>query len=706
MKSFFKNIFFKDISRFKANFITLVLVIIYSSYLFSKKFLIGDAWAFEDYDSSLHVAGWWMYVQDEWRFPLLKSLRFNDFGGLNLAFADGIPIAGLFFKSIKGILPAHFHYFGYWYLFVYALQAFASTYFLRVLGAKTAFSVFVGFIFVLTWPALVLRFGHAALSAQCLLIFAMAIYFAGRTDQIKIDTATKILGLFSIIGLLIHPYLYPPLVAIFLVLLLDFYLQEKKLIQIIKYLIIYGVILAFLIYILGYLDHDTNNGGGGYAIIFRLDLLSPFCGNGKLFKCDFVKEGIDEWERVNYFGLGLIILLPYAIYLGIGKYKTFIVKYKYFLLFLLSLSLYAITNVVDFNGAPLIRFDTPLFLDSILRPFRVGPRFFWMVGYFVLFITLATYLKQKNWIVISILSIGLIVQLFDLQPINKQLRSVIQKKSEKNYPQYTNLMQHVDKLVGYPALDCERFTLPFYTHLELVAGYYSKALNSGSQARFNPNCDKHHQKILHGEVQSRHLYTTDGGGYGNYPFDTNIQKLPKVYQELYDSGSCAIKSDTMFFLCLKDTNPNFWLDLGPSYYPVINSRKSRNYYILEMHKQVGENINRLRVGSKTDKYGLLAGAPYYQFAKGKYEMTIHYSSDNSNNETVGKWTSDLWETNNYVLKKPFNKGVFKGSLGKPESLSSQFEIMSDDEKYHFAINVFNEKGTQLTIHHFTVTKLD
>lgn len=698
--------FYKDLSPAQAYLLTLFFVVLYSFYLFPTYFLTGHAWAFEEYDSALHVANWWLFVNDEWRFPLLKSYQLDDFGGMNLAFTDGIPIAGLFFKSIKSFLPEHFHYFGYWYLLVYGLQVFATTYFFRIFGVKTAFSILIGWVFVLTWPALVQRFGHAALSTQCLLIFAMAVYFAGKKEQIKMKTAVHLLAVFSVLGFLIHPYLFPPLLALFLVMLLERYLLEKSILNIAKYLFVYFLIFSCLVVSLGYLSHDGPRGGGGYGNVFRLDLMTPFCGQGKLWKCNWVQPSVAEWERVNYFGLGLMMLIPFAVYFAKDQFKSFIHRYQFFLVLLVLLTLYAISNVVMVSGVQLFSVKLPSFINSITTPFRVGPRFFWMVGYFVLLMTLIVCLRKKNIWVISVLLVAMLVQVVDLQPINKELKTATHRKSEKNYSQYAALMNHVDKLVGYPAMGCKNSHLIFYTHLHLVAGYFEKKLNSGHQARYNPNCKKHHEKILMGEPQDRHLYISYGVTYGNYPHDVKIKSLPKVFQQLWESGSCAIKSDFMYLMCLKGSDAKFWTQVHPDIYPVVPLKDTRYYYPLEMFNDVGVNANHMRVVNAQDKAGLLAGAPYYNFKPGLYELKIDYSSNSSPQEQIANWSSDLWIVNNVKLKKHFESGKIYGTSGKWSTVSGKFEILEEDTQANFAIRIYNLAGHDINIEKFRIQRMN
>lgn len=89
-------------------------------WLFPDDFLRpGAGWSWRMVgDAAKHAVAQRYFNASEWVWPPLNLAML---GGLNLAFADGIPLLALPLKALAPLLPAGFHGIGLWYALVWIL---------------------------------------------------------------------------------------------------------------------------------------------------------------------------------------------------------------------------------------------------------------------------------------------------------------------------------------------------------------------------------------------------------------------------------------------------------------------------------------------------------------------------------------------------------------------------------------------------------
>src|SRR5690554_985993 len=71
-------------------------------YLYPSGFLAGQGAYFVTGDAASHISGWLFFREDQWRFPLLHSVRLNAPEGVSIAFTDSIPLVALLQKRCGG----------------------------------------------------------------------------------------------------------------------------------------------------------------------------------------------------------------------------------------------------------------------------------------------------------------------------------------------------------------------------------------------------------------------------------------------------------------------------------------------------------------------------------------------------------------------------------------------------------------------------
>ena len=104
---------------------------------------------------------------------------------------------------------------------------------------------------------------------------------------------------------------------------------------------------------------------------------------------------VASFEGYNYFGAGLILLLPIALVLFWRDLVAFPKRYPALFLVLTGLFLYAISNHVWLGPYELFSFPLPTWITWLTGSFRAAGRFFWLMGYLILVATLVAFCKKK-----------------------------------------------------------------------------------------------------------------------------------------------------------------------------------------------------------------------------------------------------------------------------------------------------------------------
>lgn len=634
----------------------LALLILFQMYPLS--FLRGEGEYFEISDVAANVTGWLFYLRDTWHFPLLHTERLNFPTGVSIAFTDSIPVAALLFKAIAAWLPDGFHYFGWWHALIFVTQGMAAAMLIRALGVRNALGVVVAVIFALVWPALLHRFWHMALMTHSFLLFALAIYFLGRTNQIGSRSAALTLAGLSVLAMIVHPYLLALCFAIFFAYLVDQGLSgegwKRQLLPLFGSLA--GVALAA--YLLGYLARGGNFADG--FGVYSMNLLSPFCG-GRVALCNGMRDA-QQGEGLNYFGLGLLLLLPFAIAAASLRARELVRRYPALLLVMLMLALYAFSNRIYWGQHKVLSYDLHSAFNPLIGTFRASGRFFWPVGYLVLFATLAVVLKRRSWAGATLVLAALGLQWFDTMPARSYIEQVSAKPGKGDLAAWAPIMAAIDHVNVYPIYGCGNIDPEKYLFYQRLASAYGKTMNTGYIARPNADCGKSAHDF--GEAPgSRRLYV------GITPFD-----LPNGFLVAAESGNCASLNDQM--LCgaadvpWKDTK----LALGPASEAL---RTSMEWNGAELLGLVGAPADGGRTAQSTrgDVPGFLSYGPYLTVGPGRYHFTLQYRSDREPGQEAGWWDVFAHGTGPQG-EKQLKTGKLEGSAGVERTIEGDFDILT------------------------------
>ena len=316
--------------------------------------------------------------------------------GSSVVYSDSVPLLALALKPFSPLLPAQFQYLGVWLLACFVLQAVFAYRLLRQF-VTNEWQAGLGAAFFIIAPAWLFRlFGHFALFGQWVVLAALCLYFTPRFHP------WRWIALLCA-AVLIHFYLFVMAGAIWLA---DAWQRRSA-----RFLFPGLVLIPFVMWAAGYF----MIGAAGSALpgfgTYRMNLMAPVDGNGLFSRLipDIPGAGGD-FEGFNYFGLGVLLLAPLALWKRVAFDRRLIPLLTAGLI----LTLLALSNRVALGPVELFSYDVP----SLLRPYtdllRGSGRLFWPMYYLVLLAILVAVLRGfPARIAMGVCAIALAMQVAD-----------------------------------------------------------------------------------------------------------------------------------------------------------------------------------------------------------------------------------------------------------------------------------------------------
>ena len=614
-----------------------LLAMLFTLHLYPLSFLGGSGSFFEVKDAPQHVTGWLFYLHDAWHFPLLHTERLNHPVGVNIAFTDSIPLAALLFKLFRGVLPEQFHYFGLWHAVALLGQALAAVLLIRALGVRHLAGALLAAGFALTWPALLWRFQHTALMTHATILCALALYFLGRAGQWRSSATALAFVALNLAALLIHPYLLAFTFIVFLAYLADQAVTGQGWLHQALPLFAALIVLALAGVLFGYFGNSTQAEQFG---VYSMNLSAPFCGS-RFYSC--VSEAADQpfkafhffdatggqYEGYNYLGAGLLLLLPFALAASWRSLRGLPRKIPFLLLALLLLTLYAASNKLFFLSHAVAAYDVPAFLQALTGTFRASGRFFWIVGYVILFASLAALLKKSSLPKLGLVACALALQWVDLEPLRRHNTDTTSQPGADDVRQWATAVQNVDKIFIHPAFGCRPTDPALYLYFQRVAAQYGKLLDTGYTARANVNCEKN-ALSFDTEFKPRQLYVMAAA-------DLKLPlSVPAGFQQAIRRGACVTRAELL--LCQAGADARQWQASGLSGLAPMNAEFGvRRWSAAELPTQAGKLSGARLTPLAADKGGVFSYGPYVTLHPGRYRMRLRYASDAEEARQVGHW---------------------------------------------------------------------
>ncbi len=645
--------------------VALLISLVFCYFTFSTEFVTGSASFFTKGDARQHLSGWLFFQFDDWHYPLLFTERFNTPEGLSIAFTDSIPLLAIMLKAFGGFIPDKFNYFGYYVLLCFVLQALASIYLIRALGCRTIFSSIVVTVFALSWPALLNRLGHTSLMSHFLLIYNLGFYFRYSVENDKkylVHSAVLV-----VVSFLIHPYLFVLNLAIFFSSLCQGNMLNniKQRLYIILPLL---VTVAAVVITFGYLGGGKSDGGYDF---FSMNLASPICG-GVLTPCIFDGTG-GQYEGFSYFGLGLLILMFGLLFKPSFRALNTIYlfrKYGVLIIVFLLLTVYALSNKIILFSQAIIMYDVPFGLDYLTNTFRASGRFFWPVGYLILFLVLSSYLQRQSFYSVILLSFVTVIQIIDVSNIYNSMRTKILLKSHEEVYQWDKVLDVDSEIYLYPRYGCGLFDDDYYLGFQYVAANNNSRINTGYISRASTNCNKNDYDFsLNG------LYILSKKLFERMPF----YSLPQVYVDLMMNGKCL--EDSKYIYCYPNDIRKF------QNISSLESLKIYKYYLSYSREYTSLDFRSQVEGTSVETEGFVLFGPYLSLPKGKYLIDFSIEVIHKEESTLGYFdiVGKRIEARDNVSFS--NRSLLKGDNAYQVDLDLKYDIED------FEFRVFKSKGT-------------
>ncbi|MGE4336166.1 MAG: DUF6311 domain-containing protein [Pigmentiphaga sp.] len=478
-------------ATWRAYLLGLLPALALAAWLFPPEFLAGQGLFFHDGEISRDISGWLFFAHDGWQRPLLYTPWFNYPEGLSIAFTDSVPLMALLFKPIAGLLPEGFHYFGLWHAVALAIQALGAVFLVRSLGCLGALPALLAAAFAVLSPLWLARFGHSALLAQGILLFALGAYFRAQRGRWSANQGTLVLALICQLALLLHPYLLAMCYAIFVAWLIEQWRDERRfLIQLLR-LGASVAITLLLAAILGFFGGDLP-GNSAYGEQ-GLSLTSLWCGG---YGSPWLTCEPGAGERYAYLGMGALLAIALAVLLQGQRIPAALRRHAGLVLVLLLLAAFAISNRVAVGDHIIASFPLPEAMLPWMGMFEASARFIWPLAYLLTFAALAA-LMLRGWAGILLVVIALGLQWVDTATRRDEIRIAARLPEPVPDPAWERALRGIAHVSMYPAFGCGDIDPLAYLPVQKLVARQHATLNTAYASRMPSDCDVKHARLQH-----------------------------------------------------------------------------------------------------------------------------------------------------------------------------------------------------------------
>lgn len=453
-------------------------------------------WLLNAGDLTQHFLGWSFFRNDNWSFPLGKTISYGYPFGISITYTDSVPLLAFIFKLINPILPHNFQYFGIWELICFALSGVFAALILK-LFTKNNLLVASGVLFFIFSPVMIFRVaGHNALSGQWIVLWALYLFLSSTKEKIQVNIANWIIVNF--VSILVHPYLTLMVLVIYFGYEINKFLAERKILQNLLRIVAVLASLILAVVILGLYSSDISllEPGLGYTSMNLNALVNPI-GWSKYFLKDLPLESVWQYEGFNYLGFGMILLAITAL---VVYFKNIFSRKKestskfinvgiiFIILFCLFFSL---SNRVTFSNHLLFSYPLPKIVEKAWSIFRATGRIFWPVYYLIyifVFIQLFGLVKTRRGelLLAVVLLLAVTLQVVDIKPGLDYSNKVFSAKNNYTDPFKSDFWQKIlehKHIVVLPPYEKNSSDKGFY---DIIADYSARnklTVNSGYFAR-------------------------------------------------------------------------------------------------------------------------------------------------------------------------------------------------------------------------------
>ena len=454
-------------------------------------------------DVAQHYAGWKLYRNSPWQFPLGVGEHIEQPYGNSVSYTDSIPLFAIFFKALSPVLPHTFQYFGIFVALCFVLQgAFGAL--LVSLFAECPFYCGIGAAFFSFAPILVERaFRHCALTAQFLIIAALYYYFKNKKQCCKSYIPFYII---NAVAITIHPYFLPFTFAIMFAFAVEDCFLAKNWWKPWVHIVLSIALTLGVGYVTGAFFSGDILAATGYGY-FSLNLNAFFNPISVAF------TGEHNWSKIladrpyfggqiegfNYLGIGVMAAVAIGAALVVVKnFKvilSFVINHFGIIFSAICLTVFALGDAVYYGGLKIFDIPYPDSLKQLFGMFRATGRFGYMLHYLIILLALYgiyQFFSNKK-LAFAVITVFFAVQLFDISDVLVEKHNYFYNFSEDNrqceeliptHPFWAETIQNVESVVEICDIHQPLFGNGMID-LASLCGEYGKGINSNFCARFN-----------------------------------------------------------------------------------------------------------------------------------------------------------------------------------------------------------------------------
>lgn len=506
-----------------------------------------DVWilnGYDEWDVQQHYAGWLLFRNSHWSFPLglADTLAVPD--GTVISYTDSLPWVSIFFKLLRGVLPATFQWFGLYTLLCFCLQGAAGALLcsreVRTRAGAVCLPLLTGALFACLPTLWERAFRHVALASQWLFLLALYALLEERSSLRRLGRpgawrwAFPVLA-FGAVG--IHPYFLPPVMVCALLAALD----RGRLTRAwrggaLDFALSLAAALAGGV-LCGAIGGDSGLSRHGYGeISMNLNALwNPSSRGGYTWSrlLPALPQQSGQYDGFNYLGLGVLVLLAAALVLAAAALVRRPAAVRGWwgrnwptAAACAFLAAFAVSNTVTLNE---FSFTIPLpgWLLELCGIFRSSGRMFYLVAACMLVWAVYTLRgalagPRGEAAACLVLAAVLAVQLWDLSAAAAQKRAMLRSDTAINAtvvndPQTAALGVGHTRLLAAGDVREDRLRL-----LAILAGKQGLATNldiavSGSRTGAAESRADTAARLQSGEYDPGTVYvTTDGGAWESW----------------------------------------------------------------------------------------------------------------------------------------------------------------------------------------------
>ena len=489
--------------------IALVFGVVFAALSLDPAYVTGRGayWDAQLGDPAKGEIGWFYYARDAWRFPIFDIATYHYPEGGSVVLSDSLPLIALPAKIVYKLaytpdrLPPI--YTGFWVALCLVLQAIAASRLLRVLGIRDLVSHVAGIAIFCYLPIVMLRFGQAALMAQCLILFALEGYVRAKREGLTRAQWIAQCALPPLV-LLVHPYLAAMCGVLVAATILDQWREHRLDLRGVAFRFASIAVLALVVMAVGGFFSAAQGDFGDYGL-YSLNLLSPWIPfpqtlSGRLLGTELaIIPGTNQWEGGAYLGAGVFLMCVFALP-ALKDWRANLRRHAVLLVILIAMLIFAVSQWIGFGSHELAHFTLPDALLHALSQFRGSGRFVWVAVYALvaaLIVAIAARYDARR--ARLLLVVAALLEIVDVWPMQTGVRAATASPAPTTIhrAEWTRLIEAHQRIFQFPSFECGGIfgrdvpgTKFREVEIDWIAAVRNTPINSAYLARFTKDCER------------------------------------------------------------------------------------------------------------------------------------------------------------------------------------------------------------------------